>query len=573
MRGRVATVALVALLVLCVSGAVRAMEFEHRWVYVSRNLYVDDNVDAVIALMSRAKKAGYTGMVLSDSKFGRLPQMDQRYFDNVARVVEAGRKLKFDIIPTVFPIGYSNSILSQDVNLAAGVPVRRAPFVVKGGVAQPVMAEKTALKNGDFEEVEGHRVAGCAFQDGVGKSSFADRETVRQGKVSLRMENIGKVDPEHGHCRVMQVVDVDPFHYYHVSVWIKSRDFANPRGVRLVVLSDVVEAHNYLDLGVQSTQDWTEHHIVFNSLSATQVRVYVGVWRGTTGTIWWDDLRLEPGGLVNILRRDLCPLVITNDDGSVTYQEGRDFEPVSDPKLGRKRWPGSYDAWHEAPVLKLTGNSRIRDGETLRLSYFQPMIIHSSQVGCSLVDPKVFVIMEDQVRRMHKMFGAPGYFMGYDEIRVGGWEPTPDGRTLTSGEKLAEHIAKATRMIQGTAPGADIYVWSDMFDPHHNARDRYYLVEGTFKGSWERLDPEVIIVNWYHGKRDDSLKWFADRGHKQVIAGYYDGGHDTKAWLESAARVKGVVGIMYTTWENNYDDLEAFLKEVRQFQTSREHRE
>lgn len=103
MRGRVATVALVALLVLCVSGAVRSMEFEHRWVYVSKNLYVDDNVDAVIALMSRAKKAGYTGMVLSDSKFGRLPQMDQRYFDNVAWVVEAGRKLKFDIIPDRLP--------------------------------------------------------------------------------------------------------------------------------------------------------------------------------------------------------------------------------------------------------------------------------------------------------------------------------------------------------------------------------------------------------------------------------------------------------------------------------------
>ncbi len=139
MGGRVKTVALVALLVLCVGGAVRAMEFEHRWVYVSRNLYVDDNVDAVVALMSRSKKAGYTGMVLSDSKFGRLPQMDRRYFDNVARVVEAGRKLKFDIIPTVFPIGYSNSILSQDVNLAAGVPVKGARFVVEDGAARPVV--------------------------------------------------------------------------------------------------------------------------------------------------------------------------------------------------------------------------------------------------------------------------------------------------------------------------------------------------------------------------------------------------------------------------------------------------
>jgi len=51
----------------------------------------------------------------------------------------------------------------------------------------------------------------------------------------------------------------------------------------------------------------------------------------------------------------------------------------------------------------------------------------------------------------------------------------------------------------------------------------------------------VVIVNWNYGKRDESLKFFADRGHKQVIAGYYDGSQDTKKWLESAGKVEGVV--------------------------------
>lgn len=123
------------LLAVVLVAAVGATEFEQRWVYVSQNLYVDKNIDTVIALLERAKKAGYTGMVLADSKFGRLPQMDTRYFDNVARVVEAAKRLQFDIIPAIFPIGYSESLLSQDVNLAAGVPVKGAPFVVKGGVA------------------------------------------------------------------------------------------------------------------------------------------------------------------------------------------------------------------------------------------------------------------------------------------------------------------------------------------------------------------------------------------------------------------------------------------------------
>jgi len=563
-------VSVAAVLLGLLGGSGRAVEFEHRWVYLSTNLLVEKNVAKTIALMERAKQAGYTGMVLTDWKFGKLPDMDESYFRNVSRVVAAGRRLEFDIIPTVFPIGYSGSILSQDPNLAAGVPVKRAPFLVRDGVARPMAAPKTVLGNGDFEQVEGDRFTGFAFQDNAGKSSFADTETVHGGKVSLRMENIGQADPVHGHCRLMQEVEVDPFQYYHLSVWIKTEDFARPQGVKLVVLSDAVEAHNYLDLGVKATQDWTEHHIVFNSLSATRVRIYAGVWGGTTGTIWWDDLRLEPAGLVNVLRRDLCPLVVTNEDGSVTYDEGRDFEPVVDPRLGNNPWPGSYDAWHQPPLFRLTRNSRIRQGQTIRLSYFHPMLIHHGQVGCSLVDPKVFDIMRDQIKRVHQLFHAPGYFMAYDEIRVGGWEPTPDGRTLTSGQKLAEHVRKAIRMIRRTAPGATVYVWSDMFDPHHNARRGYYLVQGTLEGSWEGLDPGVVIVNWYHGKRDENLPWFAGRGHKQIIAGYYDGGHQpVSTWLESAAKVKGVVGIMYTTWRQNYDDLESFIEGVRRFRPAK----
>jgi hypothetical protein len=31
-------------------------------------------------------------------------------------------------------------------------------------------------------------------------------------------------------------------------------------------------------------------------------------------------------------------------------------------------------------------------------------------------------------------------------------------------------------------------------------------------------------------------------------------------WLEAAKDVPGIIGTMYTTWRNNYDDLEKFAK-------------
>jgi hypothetical protein len=69
-------------------------------------------------------------------------------------------------------------------------------------------------------------------------------------------------------------------------------------------------------------------------------------------------------------------------------------------------------------------------------------------------------------------------------------------------------------------------------------------------------------VNWNFGGRDKSLEFFARRGHRQVIAGYYDSDpKEVRRWLESAAKVDGVIGVMYTTWRSAYEDIEAFARE------------
>ena len=53
-------------------------------------------------------------------------------------------------------------------------------------------------------------------------------------------------------------------------------------------------------------------------------------------------------------------------------------------------------------------------------------------------------------------------------------------------------------------------------------------------------------------------------GHRQLIAGYYDGPVEQVAsWLASAQKVKGVGAVMYTTWQARYDDLERFADAVR----------
>ena len=151
--------------------------------------------------------------------------------------------------------------------------------------------------------------------------------------------------------------------------------------------------------------------------------------------------------------------------------------------------------------------------------------------------------------------------MSHDEHRSMNTCGACEKKGLDAGALLAENARECVKLLEGST----VYVWNDMFDPFHNARDRYCLVRGSLAGSWEGLDRDVVVANWYFDRRDENLAFFSGRGHRQVLAGYYDGDPARiKEWLKSAAKVKGVVGVMYTTWQHKYDDLEAFAKYARE---------
>ena len=86
--------------------------------------------------------------------------------------------------------------------------------------------------------------------------------------------------------------------------------------------------------------------------------------------------------------------------------------------------------------------------------------------------------------------------MSHDEIRVMNWCEACQQRNLDAGAMLADNVRACAQILREVNPGGDIYVWSDMFDPHHNARDNYYLVRGNLTNSWLGLDPGVMILAW-----------------------------------------------------------------------------
>ena len=164
-----------ALLMAATAGAGSALlSLPDRWLYVQTNLLVDQNVTGTVALIDRAAKAGYNGLALSDSKFMMWDKQPERYAANARAVREACRRSGLSFIACVFPIGWSNSLLSRDVNLAEGLPVVDAPFVVRQGRLEPA-DDPIAIVNGGFEQFHHSGRKGLAL-DQVGRHQLVGRE-------------------------------------------------------------------------------------------------------------------------------------------------------------------------------------------------------------------------------------------------------------------------------------------------------------------------------------------------------------------------------------------------------------
>ena len=545
------------------AAAAEAMKWQ--WVYAPCNFQVDKAVDDLIALAKRAKAAGYNGMLVTDHKFGRFSDRPANYYANLKRVRQATDQIGVELIPCVMPVGYSNSILMNNPNLAEGIPVRDCPFIVRGG--QAVLADAAELlPGGGFEEAAAKGFAGWDWMEGFGQSIVEDREVKHSGGASARMEHFSKGEG-HGNCRIVKKLKLAPWRQYHLSLWMKTKDAAPAGSIRAAVLgAPDGRSLNFTDLRAKSTQDWTEHHVVFNTLEYGDVSVYIGIWGGQGGALWIDDMHLSPCAGVNLLRREGCPVQVAGDDGRTEYAEGKDFERWEYPRMGRVPWPGEYEVYHPEPPIRIPAGSRLRDGQALKVSYYHTVIIYGDQVCGCLRSEEFFRHLEEQVRRIREFWAPKKYFMSHDELRVAGQCGLCRSEKTTAGQVLAENVRRCAAIIRKAEPEAEVFVWSDMFDPHHNAVDRYYLVGSSLAGSWEGLDPAIRIANWNGGHRDGSLEFFAGRGHKQILAAYYDTADvkgQLEGWLQSAAKVRGVEGVIYTTWRNNYRDLEAFAEVLR----------
>ena len=519
----------------------------NRWYYLSRSFSADAHIDEFRFLAENAAAHGYTGVML-DGPFDSLDRLSEPVRRRLLEARAIAAQNGIEIVPLFCSPGYAGAMLARNRNLAEGLPVRGAPFIVRGGQAvfDPDGAVKTV--NGGFEEYEGNVPVGYRYTDGPGDISFIDTEVFHSGQASLRFENFaGRM------ARVSEEIEVRPYRCYRVTVWLKTEELEPSTALLVQVLGPDGRTLAPFNAGVPSTTDWRKVVFGFNSLDYESIRLYVGAWGGRAGRFWVDDLEIEEVGLVNVVRRAGTPVRLESESTGAVYEEGVDFEPIADPKL-------DFKFTHEGPVVTLTPQTRMLEGERLRVSWYHAMSINDGQVSACMSEPELLDITAENARLIQSLLAPSKWMLSIDEIRAGGSCEACKRRGIGMGQILGEFVTQVARTISELNPGAAVYAWSDMLDPNHNAHGNYYLVDGDFTGSWEHVPPDLRIVCWHYATRRESLSFFSSLGFRTMAGAYYDGDDlsNPMEWLDALHGTPGAEGIMYTTWQNKYELLGAF---------------
>ncbi len=551
-------------------------DYPIRWVFSGHNLIEQSQIAALETIEDTMAAYKLNGLQQNDFKNnvysifeGSYPQ----YFYNVDSLQTYSAKTNVEIIPGVFPFGWSEGILFHDPDIAEGIPTTSS-YLIQSGTGTLLTDPNMILPNGGFENVSNGEFTGWSFYDGPNQSAFVDSTTVHSGKYSARCTNFTAGNAA-GNCRFERSMICQPFHGYRMSVWIKSQDFQGSEVQLLAIGHNGAQSTSltYTAFSVPTTDTaWSQYDVVFNTLTYDSLYVYCGVWGGSAGTIWFDDFNIEDAGMTNLLR-PLAQLPTVSENGkSTNYIEGRDYATLIDSTMEQNE--GSYP-WHSSPGFKVLPGSEIKNGDTVQVHFIRPNPVENDQTGdgstmVCVSEDTLYPILQSQLSLVDAQYHAGKYFMSHDEIREMNWDTACSSRDLSPAALLANNVKKADSIIQEVHPGAERFDWSDMFDPLHNAHNDYYLVNGDLTGDWNLIPKDFTIVNWNAGipdyskpqinLRKQSLNFFANLGFSQITSPYYDvqNTDNIRAWRDSMEGVPNVRGMMYTTWANDYSFLTPF---------------
>ncbi len=528
------------------------------WVHLAnRGLGSDEELLFTSNVIVHAARAGMKEVVWSgglDNYWMWSNERKARFLKAKQIAAENG----IGIVPMIWSTGYA-TMCGVDGGLIESVFMPNMPYVAKGGKLVPDKGNGQLLANGGFERLakSPNRFEAWSAEK-PGLISFVDTETFRSGKSSIRMEP-GPGKDQYDHARLSQHVALKPGRLYRASAWFKVSGLNTASGhLRLQVYLDKTEKGPGMNGGktaydVKEEDGWKEVAFEFATGESAGARIWCGTWGAKEGKFWVDDVSVEEIGLKAIAQREDSPRTIRSAATGKAYEFGKD-------------WLNPASKWSSKGIeFPLPKGSAIKEGEKVLLDTYIPgRSGPKMQISSCMSDPKLYELFRKSAETLEELLHPNKWFLSLDEVRNGGTCPLCEARKTDMAHILGECVLKQHEIIRSVHPGAEIYAWSDMFDPFHNAKDKVCGCKGTFVGIWDLIPHDVIMVLWHGGVLDKTVPFFTERGFRVMGSVCCDSKKldMVEKWKTAVNSAPGSKGFMYTTWRRDFDQLDEFARRI-----------
>jgi hypothetical protein len=309
-----------------------------------------------------------------------------------------------------------------------------------------------------------------------------------------------------------------------------------------------------------NTPDWSRSVVVFDSMENSTVEIQMTVQPTPTAKIWIDDLTIEDVGLLNVTKRDDCPILIKGDDGTI-FNELVDVDEIKDPFVPAGAAGPVPDELHDTPQPALSGNSRLHENQTVLMDYYAAALVENKPTLCINEGPAK-AMLKAEIKRVMTLTHPRYVFINVDHVKALGWDPACEANGGSAGAMLANFIREEAAAVTAVDPTAQVATYSSMFDPDADAKETYFMARGGTAGSFRGLPKNTILLNDNFVSGAQSLKFFSHLGCPQILLGYFDnaaGVPPIDQWQKASNGIPGVKGFCYVTRVSDYSHLTDFI--------------
>ena len=251
--------------------------------------------------------------------------------------------------------------------------------------------------------------------------------------------------------------------------------------------------------------------------------------------------------LSNVLITRSAPVMVQDESGGTTYEEGKDYRLVAAPV--------AFPFEVGAPLrIEIPSGSRLKDASAVLLSYHQAP---PGGITCCPSEPLYQEFMRKTIRNVIQCLKPKYLHIGHDEPRVLNRDRRCTDRKLSNSELFADDVKRMQAFAREADPAIRLMMWSDAVNPHHNGPSL------QMNDAAALLPRDIIQCLWWYdwpdkdNRIENSMKFFLGLGF-DVTGSPWFSHRNVHQWADTLHKHRQsnphVLGEIYTSWADTAVD-------------------